>query len=97
MPEKSQVVAALAEFIVTEVASRPPDQPLTANFPIIEEGLVDSLGLFKLISFIEERYPVRIAPEEILFENFATIDDIVNLIEARLSAQPAGNSSKAAT
>lgn len=88
MPDRAEVIAALTEFIVTEVASSPPDVPVTPDFPIIEGGLVDSLGLFKLISFIEERYPVRIAPEEILFENFATVGDIVRLIEAQLPLQP---------
>jgi acyl carrier protein len=89
MPEmnRSEMVAALTEYIVNEVASRPPEEPVTAEFPIIEGGLVDSLGLFKVISFIEERYPVRIPPEEILFENFATINDIVRLIEARAAAK----------
>ena len=87
MPDRATVVTELTEYIVKEVASRPPEEPVTPDYPIIEGGLVDSLGLFKVISFIEERYPVRIAPEEILFENFATINDIVRLIEARAAAK----------
>jgi acyl carrier protein len=79
------MVAALADYIVKEVTSRAPDAPLTADFPIIEGGLVDSLGLFKLISFIEERYSVRIRPEDILLENFATLGAVVRLIEANRS------------
>ena len=88
MPDRTEVVEALTDFIVKEVASRPPEGTVAPDFPIIENGLVDSLGLFKLISFIEERYPVRIKPEEILFENFATIGAIVRMIEARLPLEP---------
>ena len=87
MPDRATVVTELTEYIVKEVASRPPVEPVTPDYPIIEGGLVDSLGLFKVIAFIEERYPVRIPPEEILFENFATINDIVRLIEARAAAK----------
>ncbi len=87
MPDRATVVTELTEYIVKEVASRPPEEPVTPDYPIIEGGLVDSLGLFKVISFIEERYPVRIPPEEILFENFATINAIVRLIEARAAAK----------
>ncbi len=87
MPDRATVVTELTEYIVIEVASRPPDEPVTPDYPIIEGGLVDSLGLFKVIAFIEERYPVRIPPEEILFENFATINAIVRLIEARAAAK----------
>ena len=87
MPDRATVVTELTEYIVKEVASRPPEEPVTPDYPIIEGGLVDSLGLFKVIAFIEERYPVRIPPEEILFENFATINAIVRLIEARAAAK----------
>ena len=87
MPDRATMVTELTEFIVKEVASRAPEEPVAPDYPIIEGGLVDSLGLFKVISFIEERYPVRIPPEEILFENFATINDIVRLIEARAAAK----------
>ena len=83
MPKQAQIVTALADYITQEVTSRAPEAPLTADFPIIEGGLVDSLGLFKLISFIEEQYSVRIKPEDILLENFATLGAIVKLIEAQ--------------
>ncbi len=89
MPDTSEMVTTLTEYIVTEVASTPPETPITPDFLIIEGGLVDSLGLFKLISFIEERYPVRIPPEEILFENFSSIGAIVRMVESKLSTDNA--------
>jgi acyl carrier protein len=81
-----EIARSLTNYIVTEVASRPPEKALAADFPIIEGGLVDSLGLFKLVSFIEDEFKVKIAPEEILFENFATVGVITNLIRGKLSA-----------
>ena len=94
MPEQTDLVARLTEYIVDEVASRRPEAPVTPDFPIIEGGLVDSLGLFKLIAFVEEQYSVSILPEEILFENFATINEIKRLIEAKLPAGPAANATQ---
>lgn len=85
-----EIAQLLTNHIMTEVASAPPASAPTPDFPIIEAGLVDSLGLFKLIAFIEEEFQVKIASEDILFENFATINAITSLIQAKLSARVAG-------
>jgi len=78
-----QIARELADYIVREIAPTPPAAPPGPDVPIIEQGLVDSLGLFKLIAFVEERLGVKIAPEEIVLENFATIAAIVKLIQSR--------------
>ena len=81
---QQDITSQLTDYILNELASRAPESRPGADFPIIEAGLVDSLGLFKLISFIEEKYAVKIAPDEILFENFATIGAITALIQSKL-------------
>ena len=80
---KQEVVRLLTDFIVDEVAAAPPEKLPAPDFPIIESGLVDSLGLFKVIEFIEEKFAVKIEPEEIVLENFATIGAIAALVGAR--------------
>lgn len=84
MTSEKDLIQRLTQFIMTDVASAPPETPPAPDFPIIEGGLVDSLGLFKLIAFAEEQFDVRIAPEEIVFENFSTINAIVSLIRGKL-------------
>ncbi|HEY7098514.1 MAG TPA: acyl carrier protein [Terriglobales bacterium] len=46
------------------------------NDSLIESGIVDSLGIFRLVSFLEETFGVKIGDEEIVNENFQTISDI---------------------
>ena len=82
--DQPQVIRLLTDYICDEVAAARPAQPPAPDFPIIEGGLVDSLGLFKLIAFIDEKLGVKIAPEEIVLENFATIGAIAALVGARL-------------
>ena len=80
---RDEIARELAQYIVDEVAPTRPAAPPGPEVPIIEQGLVDSLGLFKLIAHIEERFGVKIAPEEIVLENFATIGAIVALVQKR--------------
>ena len=50
---------------------------------LIDSGVVDSLGIFQLIAFLEERFGVKIGDEEITPENFGTIAAIDRLVAAR--------------
>ncbi|MBI2311676.1 MAG: acyl carrier protein [Betaproteobacteria bacterium] len=80
------ITQLLTNFITTEMAARSGGDAPAPDFPIIEAGLVDSLGIFKLVAFIEEQFRVNVEPDEILFENFATINAITKLVRAKQSA-----------
>ena len=51
---------------------------------LIDSGVVDSLGIFQLIAFLEERFGIKIGDEEITPENFGTIAAIDRLVSARM-------------
>lgn len=86
-PLKSEqdIVRSLTDFIVNEVAPTKPANAPAPDDPIVEAGLVDSLGLFKVIGFVEDEFGVKVAPDEILLENFATVNAITRLIRAKQS------------
>jgi acyl carrier protein len=50
---------------------------------LLEEEIVDSLGIFTLISFIEDKFGVSIDPADINLDNFQTLDTITELVESR--------------
>lgn len=49
--------------------------------PLIEGGLIDSMGILKLLAFLEEEYKITFEEEDITAENFATIDAIAALVQ----------------
>lgn len=61
------------------------DIELTGSTPLIEEEIVDSLGIFLLLGFIKERFGVEVDPEDVTLENFATVDAIVALVGNKVS------------
>lgn len=84
MTSAQELTQRITQYIMTDVAAAPPEAPPAPDFLLIEGGLLDSLGLFKVIAFVEEQFDVRIAPEEIVFENFSTINAIVNLVRGKM-------------
>lgn len=77
------LIGSLSQFIMTEVATAAPASAPGPDTPLIDSGIVDSLGLFKVIAHIEDEFKIKIAPEEILIENFATLNAIAGFIQSK--------------
>jgi acyl carrier protein len=73
----------LRDFIASELHWRGARRQLTDDRPLIADGIVDSLGLFELVGFVEQHLGVEVADEELLPENFATIATISRFVAAK--------------
>ena len=51
---------------------------------LLEEEVVDSLGIFTLVSFIENKFNVSVDAEEVNLDNFETLSSITKLVESKL-------------
>ena len=54
---------------------------------IFEEGLFDSMGFMALISFLDEEFDIQPEDNELIVENFESINAIVNYLSEKLSAK----------
>jgi acyl carrier protein len=74
---------AITEYIKSEFVLDGSSVDLdTAN--LLEEEVIDSLGIFTLVSFIEDRFGVTVEPEEVNLENFETVDAVTRLVESKM-------------
>jgi len=73
----------IRDFIVEEVNRGVSRHELTSDRELIRERILDSLGIFELITFIESDLRVEIADDDLVFENFATIEAIARLIASK--------------
>ena len=58
-------------------------QGIQDSDPLLESGVLDSLGVLDLVSFVEQEYSVHVADDELTPENFQTIDRIAAFIESK--------------
>lgn len=56
---------------------------------LFEEGIIDSTGVLELVSFIEENYNTSVSDEELVQENFASINSISKFLQNKLSSEAA--------
>ena len=70
----------LKQFITDELVPENSLENLDKNDSLLESGIIDSLGILKLVTFIEDKFEMRIEAEELIPENFETLFAIVNMI-----------------
>ncbi len=51
---------------------------------LYESGLINSMGFFRLLTFIEETYDLSIDMSELSVDNFTTVNDITTMINSKL-------------
>lgn len=71
----------LNEFLPGEKASNLHD-----DTPLHTSGIIDSVGLLRLIDFIEQRWNIQLDAHEAGVANFDRIDDIASFIEKKRRA-----------
>ena len=77
------ILEHLRGFFAHELAGTAQIAALEDNQPLLQSGLLDSLGILKLVTFIESKFDVTLPGEDIIPENFETLDAIARLVSAR--------------
>jgi acyl carrier protein len=68
---------------ITEELNAGSDGELSNDYPLIENRVIDSMGIFELVSFVESEFGVKIDDEELVPEHFGTITRIADLVESK--------------
>lgn len=77
------VETAVKEFIQKEFLAKRDAKEVSENDSLLDSGLIDSTGIFEIVGFLETRFEIEVADEDIIPENFETMKDIVGFINAR--------------
>jgi acyl carrier protein len=72
------------EFII-DAAQRKGLTVANDDESMTENGVIDSLVIFRLVSFLEDNFGIRIADEEIVNENFRSVNAIESFVSERLA------------
>lgn len=50
---------------------------------LLAQELIDSHGIVELVGFLEDRYGVKVDDDDLLPENFQTVNSVVALVERK--------------
>jgi acyl carrier protein len=80
-----EISERVARYVVAELLVGRAGRGFTDR-TVLTSGLVDSLGMERLMSFLEEEFDVEIDPRDMLPNNFRTVVDIEALILRKRAA-----------
>lgn len=73
---------SLIQFIQDEfVRKRGGD--IKEDEDLLSSGLIDSLGILTLVSFMEEQFSIEIPSEDVVYENFHSIESMLSYLTSR--------------
>jgi len=59
-------------------------ETLSDDESFLEKGIIDSTGVLELVTFLEERFQVRVADDELVPENLDSVTRLIEFIESKL-------------
>jgi acyl carrier protein len=68
-------------FIAEKVALQ--GEKIARDEDLLASDTLDSLTIVELVSFMEARFGIRVSDDDLMPENFKTIDEIVAFVERR--------------
>lgn len=71
----------MKEQIYEILAGIRPEYDFKSSTNFIEDGMLDSFDIVTLVTDLEDAFGISIDGEQVVPENFSTIDGIVNLVE----------------
>lgn len=77
----SEVQQTIKTFIVDEIMHGTNAENLQSDTALLDEGILDSLGLQLLITFLEGKYDIMVDDDFLMPEYFESIETITKLIE----------------
>jgi acyl carrier protein len=70
----------IRDFITNEMLHGSLTTPLSDEDQLVESGIIDSLGVMTLLSFLDERFSIQVSGDDLIPENFESVSAIAALI-----------------
>lgn len=72
--------SVISDFICEKLLN---NRSIEGDENLLLSGLLDSLGIVKLMLFLEEKYSITIPPQDVTITNMASVDAIVGYLDKR--------------
>ncbi|MEK7723458.1 MAG: acyl carrier protein [Acidobacteriota bacterium] len=71
----------IIKYIQENLLNGKDEIQLSSDDDLLGSGLIDSMGIMKLVAFVEDTFNLTIPPEDMVIENFMDVKAIVNYIK----------------
>ncbi len=76
-------IKELENFLLTEIVVDQNIESISPDDDLIMKGIIDSLGIMKLVAYLEDTCKIIVSDDDLIPENFQTIEKLEKLIEIK--------------
>lgn len=80
---EQDINAALKTYILDEFLPGEDPAGLTNSTPLMTTGILDSIAVLKVVTFLEEKFGISIEPHEAVVDNLNTLSDMTRLVMSK--------------
>ncbi len=77
----------LEKYLLSEVVIYHDKKTIEPDEDLLTQGLIDSMGILQLVNFVEKTFAVEVGDEEIVPENFRSLNCLNEFIKNKKSNQ----------
>ena len=78
-----EIKSAVKTFILSEYLPGEDPAALTDTTPLVTTGILDSIAVLKVVTFLENQFGIVIQPHEAVVENLNTLSDIKRFVVSK--------------
>jgi acyl carrier protein len=83
--QTADALRRIRAFVTENFLYLRPDFPLADDDRLLGRGVIDSMGILELISFLTEEFGIEIADEDITEANLGTLQALARFVATRLA------------
>ena len=73
----------ICQYVLSQFLPGEKRANLQDDTPLLTSGIVDSVGMLRMIGFVEQRFGIEVDAHDATVDNFERIQDIVAFIESK--------------
>lgn len=77
----------IRQFVVENFLFGQNDRQVSNTQSFLESGIIDSTGVLELIAFLESKYGIAIADEELVPANLDSVERVASFVEGKLKVK----------
>jgi len=79
-----ELAQKLTSYIMSDVLLDSTQTELAVDDDLLEDGLVDSLGIMRLLAYIETEFGFAVPAQDVTVETFMSVEAIVAYLESNV-------------
>jgi acyl carrier protein len=80
----------IRDFVIDNFLFGESSDTFSDTDSFLEKGLIDSMGILTLVEFVRDKYVISIQDEELIPENWDSVQRIADFVENKLQSRTHG-------